>query len=235
MAKRLTQVIWGLFLYALGIVLTINANLGLAPWDIFHQGAAIHLNLTIGQTNILASCIIVVIDFYLKEKIGIATVLNVFLIGSFVDILMLNHLVPIFHFLPLQFLMLIIGLVTIGYASYVYIAPALGAGPRDGLMVALCKHTGKSVRVVRAGIDIIVSAIGWLLGGSLGVGTVMMALFLGPTMQWIFRKLHFDIPKIEHVYIDEEIRRFFQGKSREKNGRVEDDREQDDREIEKHG
>lgn len=224
MTRKLIQVIWGLFLYALGVVMTINAGIGLAPWDIFHQGWAIHLHLTMGQMNIIASIIIVIIDYFLHEKIGIATVLNGILIGTFVDILMLNHLVPVFDELPLQYLMLIIGMVIIGYASYVYIKPELGAGPRDGLMVALCKKTGKSVRLVRASIDITVSAIGFALGGSLGVGTVIMAVCLGPTMQWIFKKLHFNINGLNHMYIDEEIRRFFQERKQIKDGVTDDER-----------
>lgn len=221
MIKKVMVLIAGLFLYAVGVVLTIHAGLGLAPWDIFHQGLSLHFPLTMGQASITASCIILIIDFALKEKIGLGTVLNVILIGAFMDMLMIFHLIPVFEQPIMQLLMLITGMVTIGFASYVYIRPGLGTGPRDGLMVALCKKTGKSVRAVRAGIDITVSAVGFLLGGSLGLGTVIMAVCLGPVMQWIFRRLHFDVKAVKHSYIDEEIRHFFRKTGKEAQQREE--------------
>ena len=196
----------GFFLYSAGIVMTINANIGLAPWDVFHQGLSKTFGITIGQASIGIGIIIIIINSLFKEKVGWGSLSNMLFIGVFVDILMLNHIIPEFENLVLRALMMFSGMFVIGVATYLYISVGLGAGPRDGLMVALTKRTGKSVRLVRNTIETVVVIIGYFLGGTVGVGTLVIALTIGVFVQLAFQLFKFDVKKVEHRFIDEDIK-----------------------------
>lgn len=186
--------------------MTINANIGLAPWDVFHQGLSKTFGITIGQASIGIGIIIVIINSLFREKVGWGSLGNMLFIGVFVDLLMLNHIIPEFENLVLRVLMMFSGMFVIGVATYLYISVGLGAGPRDGLMVALTKRTGKSVRLVRNTIETVVVIIGYFLGGSVGVGTLVMALTIGVFVQLAFQLFKFDVKKVEHRFIDEDIK-----------------------------
>jgi uncharacterized membrane protein YczE len=196
----------GLFLYAVGIVLTINANLGLSPWDVFHQGVSNHIGITMGQASITVGFIFVILDWILGEKLGIGTICNMLFIGIFMDVLMLNNLIPVFNNLFAQVLMMLLGMFVIGIASYFYIGAGLGSGPRDGLMVALTKRTKKSVRFVRNSIELTVLAIGYTLGGTIGVGTLIMVLGVGYFVQFAFKLFKFDVRQVNHRFIEDYIK-----------------------------
>ena len=196
----------GLFLFAVGIVMTINANIGIAPWDVLHQGLSRTINITMGQAGIAVGFIMVILNFLLKEKVGWGTISNMLFVGLFIDFLMINGLVPIFEgFLP-SIVMMFLGMFVLGLATVLYIGACLGSGPRDGMMVALTKLTGKSVRLVRNSIELTVLLIGYLLGGFVGLGTLIFALFIGPIVQVVFKLLYFDVKEIKHRYIDEDLR-----------------------------
>lgn len=202
--EKITSIIklfFGLFLYAVGEVMTINAKLGLAPWDVFHQGLAKTFNITIGQATIIVSVIIVLVNSILRERIGWGTLSNMLLIGFFMDILMKNNLVPAFNNIILRTAMMLIGMFILGVASCIYLGVRLGAGPRDGLMIALTKKTGKSVRTIRTFIEVSVLIIGFILGGSVGVGTIIMAVLVGFFIQFVFKIFKFDVKKIQHKFI----------------------------------
>ncbi|HOC08549.1 MAG TPA: hypothetical protein PLE53_00305 [Bacillota bacterium] len=186
--------------------MTINANIGLAPWDVFHQGLSKTFGITIGQASIGIGIIIIIINSLFKEKVGWGSLSNMLFIGVFVDILMLNHIIPEFENLVLRALMMFSGMFVIGVATYLYISVGLGAGPRDGLMVALTKRTGKSVRLVRNTIETVVVIIGYFLGGTVGVGTLVIALTIGVFVQLAFQLFKFDVKKVEHRFIDEDIK-----------------------------
>lgn len=203
---KIIRLIIGLFLFALGIVLTINANIGLQPWDIFHQGLSKVIHMTMGQTSILVGLILIILNIFLNEKIGIGTIGNMVIIGLFIDMLMLNHLIPISNHFLLGIFMLFLGFFVIAIASYFYIGVGWGTGPRDGLMVALTKKTNKSVRFVRNSIEITVSFAGFLLGGQIGVGTVLTAVTLGYIVQFTFKLFKFDVSEVQHRFIDEDIK-----------------------------
>lgn len=203
---RTTKLFIGLFLYAVGIVFTINANLGLAPWDIFHQGLSKHINVTMGQVSISIGVILVILNSVFKEKVGWGTLGNMLFIGIFMDILMLNNLIPVSTSIITGIIMMALGMIIISFASYLYISSAFGAGPRDGLMVLLTKKTGKSVSFIRNSIEISVSILGYMLGGSVGIGTVIMAFSLGYFVQFIFKIMKFNIGTVEHRFIDDDIR-----------------------------
>lgn len=195
----------GLFLLALGIVMTIRANLGLAPWDVFHQGFSNLTGMTIGQASILVGVALVIINSFIGEKIGWATLSNMLFVGIFIDVLMINNLVPSFDSILLSLAMMLLGMMSIGFACYFYIGAGLGSGPRDGIMVFLTKKTKKSVRFVRNSIEITVLGLGYLLGGTVGMGTVITALGIGYFIQLAFKLTKFDLSNVEHRFIDEDI------------------------------
>lgn len=203
---RILKLFLGLFLYALGIVMTINANLGLSPWDVFHQGLSKNINITMGQASITMGVLIVIINSILGEKIGWGTLSNMLFIGIFMDVLMLNNLIPTFENVLLKIIMMLAGMFIIGTASFLYISVGLGSGPRDGLMIALTKRTGKSVRLIRNCIEITVLIIGFALGGTVGIGTPIMALAVGPVVQFAFKVYKFQVGKVKHRFIDEDIK-----------------------------
>ncbi len=203
---RLLKLFSGLFLYAVGIVLAINADIGLAPWEAFHQGISRTTGITIGQASIIMGLIIVLVNAFMKEKLGFGTLANMLFIGLFMDLLMLNGLMPIYRNIGAQVAMMVSGMFVIGIATYLYISAGWGAGPRDGLMVVLTKKTGKSIRLVRGSIEICVVTMGYLMGGSIGVGTLIMALFVGFFVQLAFQLFKFDVTEIEHRHLDEDIK-----------------------------
>ncbi|MBC2722841.1 hypothetical protein [Desulfosporosinus sp.] len=210
LVQKLIRLFIGLFLYAVGIVLTINANLGLSPWDVFHQGCTYLIGITMGQATIAVGVVIVIANVVLGERLGWGTLFNMIFIGVFMDLIMLNHLIPIVNEVFSGVLMIFLGLVIIGIASYFYIGAGLGSGPRDGLMIALTKKTHKSVRFIRNSIEISALFIGYLLGGYVGVGTLIMSIALGYIMQFMFKLFKFDINSVEHRFIDEDVRILFE-------------------------
>ena len=203
---RTLRMMTGLFVFAVGIVMTIHANIGLAPWDVFHQGLANVLGITMGQASILVGLTVVAIDFFAGERIGWGTLGNMVLIGLFIDFLMLNGLVPQMQHFVTGVLQMIAGLFVIGLASVLYIGAGMGCGPRDGLMVALLKRTGRSVGTIRGLLEGAALAGGWLLGGTVGLGTVITAVLTGPVVQLAFRLLRFDVKNVRHTYVDEDLK-----------------------------
>lgn len=203
---KFIKVAFGLFLFGVGVVMTINANLGLAPWDVFHQGLSKTFGITIGTASIIMGFIIVMLDIYLGQNIGWATIMNMVLIGTFMDLLMLNNLIPTFDSNFLSSIMLVLGLLIQGYGCWIYLSVGMGAGPRDGLMVVLTKKTGKSVGFSKAIVDVFATVIGFLLGGSLGIGTLVMALFSGRIYQFAFKTVKFDVKAVENRFIQDDIK-----------------------------
>ncbi|MGJ0845577.1 YczE/YyaS/YitT family protein [Tissierella praeacuta] len=196
----------GYFVCAVGMVMTINANLGVAPWDVFHQGVGNVFNLPIGRASIIAGLIIIIIDAFLGQNIGWGTIFNMLVIGIIVDFLMINRLIPIFDaFLP-SLLMMFLGMLVLGYGCYMYIGAGFGAGPRDGLMVALTKKTNKSVRFVKNSVEILAIAVGYFLGGSVGIGTAIMSIAGGYFFQFAFKTVNFNVADVKHRYISDDIR-----------------------------
>lgn len=208
----------GYFLCALGMVMTINANIGVSPWDVLHQGISNVSSLTLGQANILVGLMIIIIDIVFGENIGWGTLFNMIFIGTFVDFIMFNNLVPIFKsFLP-SLIMMLLGMLVLGYGVFTYIGAGYGAGPRDGLMVALTKKTNKSVRFVKNSVEILALTIGYFLGGQVGIGTAIMAIGGGYFFQFAFKTVNFNISEVEHRFIVDDIK-FIKSKLEEKNKR----------------
>ncbi|MDQ3856320.1 MAG: hypothetical protein M3281_08025 [Chloroflexota bacterium] len=194
-SRRLTQLsslpllVFGLFLFALGIVLTLHSGLGLGPWDVLHQGLSEQIGLTFGQTSILVGGVLVVLTVLLGERPGLGTVLNMLLIGLFIDLIRSTGLVPyaVSHGFALRLGMDCAGVGTVGVGSALYIKAGFGAGPRDSLMLALRRLTGVRVGVARTCIEVTALVTGYLLGGTVGLGTAVFALGIGPAVDLAFR------------------------------------------------
>lgn len=178
---RSALLVFGLFLYGLSLRLMLDARVGLAPWEAFHLGVTHHLPLSIGMVSVLTGVLIVTFTaLRLRERIGPGTVINVILIGVFLDLL--GPLVPDPATFLGRWVQFVLGVALLGFATGTYVAAGLGAGPRDGLILGLSRRTGWDVARVRTGIELVVLALGWLLGGLVGWGTLVFALGSGPAM-----------------------------------------------------
>lgn len=216
--NRLLRLILGLFLYSLGIVVTMNAHIGYAPWDVFHVGLAKTIGMSIGTVSIIAGVIIGIITILLGEKLGLGTILNMVLIGVFLDVLIAFSIIPIASNFITGILMMIAGLFIIALASYFYIGSAFGAGPRDSLMVVLTRKTGLPVGVCRGTIELLAVFIGWKLGGMVGVGTIMSAFVIGFCVQVTFKLLKFDATQVKHETLDGTFKMLFRNKKEQSVG-----------------
>ncbi len=188
----------GLVFYSIGIVSTVVANLGLAPWDSFHQGLANVFGITFGQASIAVGLLLLLITFLLEEPLGVGTALNVVVIGIFIDIIMKNQLIPYHPSYVYRIGLMFFGMWVISVATWLYIGAGLGAGPRDGLMLTIMRKTKLSVASSRILIEGSVALMGFLLGGGLGLGTVLIFLFMGPILAWWFRVVRFNAQTVEH-------------------------------------
>ena len=209
---RLLRLIWGLFLYSLGIVVTMNAHIGYAPWDVFHVGFAKTIGMSIGTASIITGVIIGIITVLFGEKLGLGTILNMVLIGVFLDILLGFDIIPIASNFVFGIIMMIVGLFIIALASYFYIGSAFGAGPRDSLMVALTRKTGLPVGICRGTIELLAVFVGWRLGGMIGIGTIISAFVIGFCVQTTFKLLKFDATKVKHETLDQTYKMLFSNK-----------------------
>ncbi|MDF2615087.1 MAG: putative rane protein [Clostridia bacterium] len=201
--RRLLTLFLGILLYGLGIVLSIKANLGVAPWDAFHQGLAALIGITLGQAGIGVGLLILVLNYWLKEKIGVGTVVNIFGIGLVIDLFLYLDFIPTMHTLISGTAAIVISMFIIALASYFYIGAGYGTGPRDGLMVGLVKKTDKKVGLIRGIIELTVLTVGVVLGGKIGIGTLILGIGIGPVVQLTFHLLKFDVSKIKHEYLFE--------------------------------
>lgn len=184
--RRLPRLLLGLVLCGVGIALMVAAELGLAPWDVLHQGLSELTGIPIGTTNILVGALVLLTWLPLRERPGLGTVLNVLLIGLTVDAVL--YVLPHLEAIAVRAPLLVIGILTFGVGSGFYIGAGLGPGPRDGLMTGIARR-GASVRLVRTGIELVVLVAGFLLGGGVGVGTVAFALAVGPVVHYALDRL----------------------------------------------
>jgi uncharacterized membrane protein YczE len=181
LSRRLLQLFVGLAIYGISLAMFIRAGLGLDPWDVFHQGLAGLSGFSIGTVVVAVSFLVLLLWIPLRQKPGFGTLANAVLVGVFADAGL--ALIPAFSHLGGQIAMLGGAVVLNGIASACYIGARFGPGARDGLMTGLARRTGWSVRIARTLIEVVVLGIGWLLGGSVGVGTVVYALAIGPLVQ----------------------------------------------------
>jgi uncharacterized membrane protein YczE len=185
--RRVPRLVLGLALFGFGIALMVLADLGLSPWEVLHQGVSRTTGIPIGTVGIITGALVLVLWIPLRERVGIGTMLNVVLIGVVIDLTL--GLAPIepttaWH----QWALLVAGIVIIAVASGLYIGVGLGPGPRDGLMTGLGKR-GIPIGLARGAIELTVLGLGFLLGGTVGVGTVLFAFGIGPLVGWMLPAL----------------------------------------------
>ena len=184
LGRRLSQLVLGLVLYGVSLALMVRGHLGLAPWDVLHSGLIRYLPITLGQAVVLMSFAVLLAWIPLREVPGIGTIANALVVGVSADATVALLGTP--DAIPLRIGLTVGGVALCGLATALYIGAQLGRGPRDGLMTGLARRTGRSLRVVRTALELTVVAVGLLLGGTLGIGTVLYALALGPLTQlWL--------------------------------------------------
>ncbi|MGH8951097.1 MAG: YczE/YyaS/YitT family protein [Acidimicrobiia bacterium] len=179
--RRVTQLVVGLVLFGFGVGLMLQSGLGVPPWDVLHQGLARQFGLTVGVWSIIISVIVLLLWLPLRQAYGMGTLLNAVIIGVVIDLT--GVFLPEAESTVVAWVMLIGGVVLIGIASGLYIGANLGPGPRDGLMTGIAKR-GPSIRLTRGVIEITVLVLGWILGGTFGIGTIVFALAIGPLVQY---------------------------------------------------
>ncbi len=206
-AKRMARLMLGLVLFSIGSYLTIQANIGLAPWEAFSMGVSAATGTSYGNILVLSGFVILLIDIAFKEKIGLGTVLDMLLIGKFVDLWRWMGLLPMMENFWLGLAMLLLGQVCICVASYFYIGAGFSCGPRDALMVALGKRFPKTpIGLIRGLIEGSVLLVGWLLGAKVGLGTVIAVFGIGFILQFTFRLLRFDVTAVTQEDILQTVR-----------------------------
>lgn len=183
----------GLTLLALGIVMTIQAGLGVSSWDVLHLGLANVSGLSVGTWSVLVGFVIIALTIVVDKRFpGFGCFVNMIYVGACIDFMLFVGWVPALEHWLLKTLLLCTGIVVMGIGSGMYIAADFGSGPRDGLTLALSARTGWSVRKVRITMEITVLVVGWLLGGPVFIGTLFAALTFGPILQFslnVFKKV----------------------------------------------
>ncbi|MER5914595.1 hypothetical protein ABT124_30015 [Streptomyces sp. NPDC001982] len=185
LGRRLIQLYAGLALYGASSALLVEAGLGLEPWNVLHQGLAELTGLTIGVVSIIVGAAVLLLWIPLRQRPGLGTVSNVFVVGLAMDGTL--AMLPEAHALAVRIPLLLAGIVLNGVATGLYISARFGPGPRDGLMTGLHLRTGRSIRLMRTAIEVAVVVTGFALGGSVGVGTLLYALSIGPLAQLFLR------------------------------------------------
>ncbi len=190
--RRLTQLMVGLVLYGASLAMMVRADLGLAPWDVLHSGLIRHVPLSLGQAVVVMSFVVLLLWIPLREVPGIATIANALVVGFAADATLALLDRP--EALWAEVALMVGGVALCGIATALYIGAQLGRGPRDGLMTGLHRRTGASIRLVRTGLEVAVVLIGLVLGGALGVGTVLFALTIGPIAQALMPRFLVELP-----------------------------------------
>ena len=194
--RRLIQLYVGLVTFAFGEALIVQARLGVMSWDVLHQGLTKHFGLSIGQWSIIVGALVLLLWIPMREKPGVGTVSNVLVIGASLDLFL--RWVPAPTSLGWRVAWLLLGIFINGVATAAYIGARLGPGPRDGLMTGLVRLSRRPVGWIRTGIEVSVVAFGYLLGGNLGVGTVLFVLTIGPIVHVFLPRLTVAAPVADH-------------------------------------
>ncbi|MFC9437775.1 YitT family protein [Nocardia sp. NPDC057030] len=190
--RRLVALYVGLWLYGLSMAVMVRAGLGLDPWDVFHQGVARHVPLTFGTVTALTGIAVLLAWIPLRQRPGLGTVSNVVILAVSVDVGL--WLLPAWDMIAARIGAMGAAVVLNAIATVLYIGAGMGPGPRDGLMTGLVRRTGVSVWVVRTSIEVTVLSIGWVLGGSVGVGTLVYAFGIGPLIQLLIPLVNRHLP-----------------------------------------
>jgi uncharacterized membrane protein YczE len=184
--RKISMLMAGLVIFSLAMVLSLKCNLGASSWAVFHDGISRQTPLTLGQATILVGVVMVFISWAFGIKPGFGTVANMLLVGLWTDVILWSNLIPEAQSYPARIAMLLAAVVTLGFASALYIKPGFGAGPRDSFMLAITRLTNLRVSVVRWSIEATVILIGIALGGDFGVGTIVFSMLIGASVGFFF-------------------------------------------------
>lgn len=198
LAFRIFRVFLGFFALALGIVIMVQSQIGLGAWDVLHDGVSKTFGITLGQATMIVGILVLSVSIIARQTMGIATVLNILIIGLIVDIVIYINIIPLAPNFFVGLIMGVISMCIVTFGIYLYVSPGLGAGPRDTFLVLVSKWVNKPVAFCRTFIELSAVIVGFFLGGSVGVGTVMLAVLSGPIMQIEFKLLKFDMKGIKH-------------------------------------
>ena len=189
---RLLKLLAGLAVTAVGIVLTVQANIGTEPWSVLHQGISQLAHISFGNASVAVGVVAIVLSLLLGEQIGIGTIANILLTGKMLDGILATGLIPQqHHFLP-GLVMLVAGLELITLGTWLYMSSQLGSGPRDALSVGLARLTRRTTGFCRSCMELLAIGVGWAAGGQFGVGTVVSAVGVGVLFQLNFKLLRFE-------------------------------------------
>lgn len=191
LGRRLLQLFVGLVIYGASMAMVVRGALGAIPWDVLHTGLIEHIPITFGQMSILLALAVLLMWIPLRQMPGLGTIANVFLVGVAADIAL--AVLPASEDMGVRLALMLGGIVLNAMATAMYMGSQLGPGPRDGFMTGLARITGHSIRSVRTTIEVAVVVTGWVLGGAVGVGTVVYALAIGPLAQWMLPWFTVDI------------------------------------------
>lgn len=196
---KMPSLFFGFFLFAVAMLLALYSKLGMSPWDVFHMGIVNHSILSLGQTSQIVGFCVIMLSIFLGVIPGIGSIFNMIFIGIFVDLINNIGIFKTPESILGKILMLISAIIIMGIATYFYLQVELGAGPRDGLMEGLVRKLNKPVWLIRGSIEITVLIIGFFLGGPVGIGTVLLAVAIGPSVQFAFKIGKYDSKKAQHM------------------------------------
>lgn len=206
--RRLLLLLGGLAVSSVGIIMMLQANVGLEPWSVLQQGMAQTFGMTYGTAAVIVGAVVIAIAVACGESFGIGTLGNIFICGPLIDLLLYLGWIPAMERFWPGTLMLLGGLELLALGTWLYMKSALGAGPRDALMVVLARRTGRSVGVCRAVVELAIILFGWRMGGQVGAGTVIAALGLGSLFNLNFALLRFPAAEVHQENLSETLRRF---------------------------
>jgi len=187
LTRRIPRLVFGLIIFGFGAAIMVMANLGLAPWEVLHQGISNHTGIPIGTVGIITGIVVLLLWIPLRERVGVGTILNIFIIGIVIDLTLWIGPESV-DTLWIRWTLLLGGTLLVAIGSGYYIGAGLGPGPRDGLMTGLGKK-GIPIGVARAGIEVTALVAGWFLGGTVGIGTVIFAFGVGPLVGVLLPRL----------------------------------------------
>ena len=205
--RRLCWLLLGVAVSSVGIAMMLQANVGLEPWSVLQQGMAQQTGMTYGTASAIAGAAAIGTAVVFGESFGFGTIINIIGCAVMIDAIQAAHLIPQMHGLISGIAMLVGGLELLALGTWLYMKSALGSGPRDALMVALARKTGRSAGVCRAVVDVLVTVIGFFLGGPVGVGTVISAVGLGPLINLNFAAMRFCPAEVHQENVAETLRR----------------------------
>ena len=207
-SKRIGILIGGMLISDVGITMMLQANIGLEPWSVLQNGMSIFFGMTYGTAAMIVGATVIAIAIFCGESFGIGTLANIFFCPAVIDILLWLNWIPLMESLWGGILMLVGGMELLAVGTWMYMKSALGSGPRDALMVVLARKTKRSVGLCRITVEIIAIIVGWLMGGQVGIGTVIAGVGVGSLFNLNFSLLRFRAADIHQENLPETIRRF---------------------------